>query len=211
MKTAERILLTSLELFNQQGEANVSCVDIAVELDISPGNLYYHYKGKEIIVLALFDMFKERVNKILLSPLESEDELTIPEFFYFLLMLLESIHLFRFFYHNPADILSKYPNIAKSFRLILKNKEACFRKVLQSYIAQGTLVLSEEQVGQHVGLLSMLLTQAQNYSLLKGEDVDDEHYIFSMLNHILFIFIPWMKIEDDVLMQLQRDIENETL
>lgn len=211
MKTAERILLTSLEMFNQQGEANVSCVDIAVELDISPGNLYYHYKGKEIIVLALFGMFKERVNKILLSPLESEDELTIPEFFYFLLMLLESIHLFRFFYHNPADILSKYPNIAQSFRLILKNKEACFSKVLQSYVAQGALLLTEEQVEQHVGLLSMLLTQAQNYSLLKGEDVDDEHYIFAMLNHILFILSPWMKIEDDVLMQLQRDIENETL
>ena len=211
MKTAERILLTSLELFNQQGEANVSCVDIAMELDISPGNLYYHYKGKEIIVLALFDMFKERINKILLSPSGSDDELTIPEFFYFLLMLLESIHLFRFLYHNSADILSKYPSMARPFRLILQNKEACFNKVLQGFVAQGQLNLQEAQLQQHVGLLSMLLTQAQNYSLLKGQNVDEEHYIFPMLNHILLILSPWMKIEDNVLIQLQRDIENETL
>lgn len=209
MKTAERILLTSLELFNEHGEANVSCVDIAVELDISPGNLYYHYKGKEIIAHALFDMFKERTNKILAST--NNSELKVDEFFYFLLMLMESIHLFRFLYHNPADIIDKYPGISKGFKYILRAKESTFQKLLQDYVNQGAMTLSEKEIEQLVRLLSMMLTQAQNYSLLKGEDIDEEHYLFDMLGNILFILAPFMNVDDEVLQQLKRDIENETL
>ncbi len=37
MKTAQRILDTAADLFNERGERNVSASDIALELDISPG------------------------------------------------------------------------------------------------------------------------------------------------------------------------------
>ena len=81
MKTAQRILLVSLELFNHHGEANVSSVDIANELDISPGNLYYHFKGKEVIITELFKMYQLQMDKILLAP--QTDTLTIEDFFYY--------------------------------------------------------------------------------------------------------------------------------
>lgn len=209
MKTAERILLTSLELFNHQGEANVSCVDIAVELDISPGNLYYHYKGKEVIVSALFDMYQERISKILVSPTESE--LTVEEFFYFMLMLLESIHLFRFLYHNPADTIAKFPGIAKGFKRVLQAKESCFQIMLQRYADQGAMNLTNKQIEQLVQMMSMMLTQAQNYTLLKGEDIDSEHYIFQLLSHVLFLFTPYLNVEEGVLQRLNQDIQNESL
>ena len=37
MKTAQKILLTALTLFNEHGENTVTSVDIAIELDISRG------------------------------------------------------------------------------------------------------------------------------------------------------------------------------
>ena len=70
MKTAERILLVALTLFNERGERNVTAADIALELDMSPGNLYYHFKGKESIVIALYSQKQGYVAGLLSAPLE---------------------------------------------------------------------------------------------------------------------------------------------
>src|SRR5690606_17555640 len=52
MKTRDRILECALQCFNARGEGNVSVLEIATELGISPGNLYYHPGGEEPPVLA---------------------------------------------------------------------------------------------------------------------------------------------------------------
>ena len=209
MKTAERILLTSLELFNHNGESNVSCVDIAIELDISPGNLYYHYKGKEVIVSALFAMYQERINKILRAP--EKTALSLEEFFYFMTMLFESIHLFRFLYHNPADMMLKYPSLAKGFSRILKAKEACLQHTLSSYVKSGDMNISDHGVQTLTGLLSMFFTQAHNHSVLRGEDSDSDKYIFQILSSVLFLLTPYLNIEQATMQKLIRDINQASV
>lgn len=209
MKTAERILLTTLELFNQHGENNVSCVDIAVELDISPGNLYYHYKGKEVMVVALFEMYRERMGKILDS--SDSSELKIEDFFYYLLMILQSSHLFRFLYHNPADLMAKYPTISKGFKKLLKAQETSFNQLLSRYVSQGDMTLNASQQHHMVQLIAMVFTQAANYSLLKGEDIDNEEYIYECLANVLFALTPYVQMETSAIDSLYKMIESESL
>ena len=55
MKTRERIKAISVSLFNEKGATNVSTVQIAGELGISPGNLYYYFSNKEHIIRSIWE------------------------------------------------------------------------------------------------------------------------------------------------------------
>ena len=192
MKTAEKILLTSLEMFNQHGEANVTCVDIAIELDISPGNLYYHFKGKEAIVNALFDMYLRRTSKILVSP-ESEG-LALSGFFHYLLQLLESAHLFRFVYRNPNDLMSKYPDIARNFKRLMKSKEEAFVAILEYFQGNGIVCANKAQIQALAELINVMFTQSQNYFLLKGLEINEKDISVHALTLLFHVLAPYFSI-----------------
>lgn len=63
MTTRESILEEALDLFNSGGYLHVSVRDIAAAVDISPGNLSYHFPKKDDILLALLENFSVESNK----------------------------------------------------------------------------------------------------------------------------------------------------
>ena len=209
MKTAEKILLTSLEMFNLQGETNVTCVDIAIELDISPGNLYYHYKGKEVIVNALFDMYLVRTSKILVSP--GSENINISAFFHYILQLLESASLFQFIYRNPTDLIQKYPAISRSFMRLIKSKEEAFLAILHHFQEIGVIVADTQQLSSLSQVINLVFTQSQNYFLLKGNNVEDEDMCFHSLCWIYHILSPYLDMPDDEKKTILAAITDQTI
>ncbi len=67
-RTRERILEAALALFNEYGVPGVATATIAETMNISPGNLYYHFRSKEKIVEALFAQFKQEIEATLAPP-----------------------------------------------------------------------------------------------------------------------------------------------
>ena len=102
-RTAERILEVTLELFNRFGEPNVSTTLISAELNISPGNLYYHYPAKDELINALFNRYELDLNALLNA---ADDIANVEDAWFFLHSLFELIWRYRFLYRDLSTTCS---------------------------------------------------------------------------------------------------------
>lgn len=75
MTTRSRILQTALTLFNEHGMYQTGVRDIARALDISPGNLSYHFARKEDLLIAILDQYKHGNDKIYQEYMQFEPDL----------------------------------------------------------------------------------------------------------------------------------------
>src|SRR3990167_992519 len=118
-RTAERILEVTLDLFNRFGEPNVSTTLISAELNISPGNLYYHYPAKDELINSLFDRYERSLNDLLNA---ADNVRNVEDAWLFFHMLFELIWQYRFLYRDLNDLLSKNRRLETHFQFVLKNK-----------------------------------------------------------------------------------------
>ncbi len=103
MKTRDRILAAALELFNQQGERKVTTNHIAAHLEMSPGNLYYHFKNKQEIIYELFLNYEETVDSYLQVP--SDRNLTVEDKLNYLQKVFQGLWEYRFIHRDMEHLL----------------------------------------------------------------------------------------------------------
>jgi len=119
-RTRERILDLSLKLFNEFGEPNITTTVIAEEMNISPGNLYYHFRNKDDIVNSIFTQFEEEINKKLAFP--TGRKANVDDIWLYLHLTFELIWRYRFFYRDLNDLLSRNRLLELNFKQILAHK-----------------------------------------------------------------------------------------
>ena len=172
MKTRDRILLCALELFNEQGEPNVTTLDMANELDISPGNLYYHFKGKEALLDVLIDDFLLNTRS-LLSPAENPDEVSPEDLWLLLHLLFESIATYRFLFQDLSNLMSRYPFIRQAMHAWLNQLRQCLAHILLVMRAAGQLRCAEEGLQRLLDALCQTCLFWLDYQrIASGEEPD---------------------------------------
>ena len=110
-KTKLRILQNARILFNEEGQSNVAMVDIAAVLDISPGNLYYHYRGKEQLIPVLFEGFDAELDALLSASIEALGSLQ--DRWAYCYLLLEVLNKYRFIF--GLDIIRYDKSLARRY------------------------------------------------------------------------------------------------
>ena len=214
MKRRDLILEVSLKLFNEEGEANLSAVDIANELDISPGNLYYHFKGKEEIVGSLYEQF-ERVIVILLQD-ANEDGYNLEEHWLRFYVLLECIYSYRFFFRNITDLLQKYTAIESRFRRLFEKQYLAIQTMLRSFLGEGVLSgkdSEEIRVDQLADNIMLIYTHWFEFQNLRKKKLSQHEFIQSAIRQIMTLLAPYMgrqqmsfMVECDLLYQREEQI-----
>lgn len=193
MKRKEHILVVSLALFNEEGEANLSAVDIANELDISPGNLYYHFKGKEEIVSALFAEFEQGVIALINKAGDMGESLE--EHWLYLFVTMEQVYQFRFFFRNLTDLLLRYRTIDKPFRRLLNLQYKTLRGLLQQLVDKQVLVndgLTEERLDQLTDNAMLVINHWFQYQNLRSRQVDQQQFINTGVLQIMTLLAPYL-------------------
>jgi AcrR family transcriptional regulator len=143
-RTRERILELSLRLFNDLGEPNVTTSAIADEMNISPGNLYYHFGNKDEIIDSLFEQFEKEIDALLDAP--SKREIHFEDAWLFLHLLFEAIWRNRFIYRDLNDLLSKNRKLEVHFRTILDRKIKAAKALCSALARAGEMSASEREI-----------------------------------------------------------------
>jgi AcrR family transcriptional regulator len=144
--TKARILKTALALFNERGSGNVSTRHIADELQMSPGNLYYHYPHKEAIIQTLFsELDKAWDESYTFSP---DEPLTMERITAMLEITFELVWRYRFFFREMTLLVHNDSTLAKQYRKTAERSEQDTRFMVQSAIDAGLLKpLTKEVLG----------------------------------------------------------------
>lgn len=190
MKTREKILQTSLLLFNEEGESHVTTVDIANELDISPGNLYYHFKGKEVIIENLFEKFEDSFSDILHAPIKKE--LKMEDSWYYLYVVFEEMYHYRFIYQNLSDLLQRYESINKQFRKLLNLKFQTASSIIASLREEQVLAIDDATVEILINNIVMTITYWIAYSNLRDGKQTEQILLHKGVFQVLSLIAPFL-------------------
>ncbi|MEM1124631.1 MAG: TetR/AcrR family transcriptional regulator [Bacteroidota bacterium] len=173
MKTKEKILQQALKLFNTKGVNQVSSLEISQVMNISYGNLTYHFKNKEELVLALYKRMQNELNEAINNLVKRVFQET-----YYLKLVNETFEVtwkYRFVYLDLSSLMLQYETIHEAEKKYALDREKIMTKAKEYLIREGYLK-STSQVDYTLTIrsLSLLLYSWINDARLfyKGEEVN---------------------------------------
>jgi AcrR family transcriptional regulator len=189
-QTRQRILDTSLAMFNTQGEPNVTTNHIADELEISPGNLYYHFRNKDDIIEHLFARYEERMDGALAAPSGRLPELE--DIWLQLHLVFECIWDYRFLYRDLVEILSRNRRLRMRFARILKRADDRAHLVMRGLSQAGIMRASADELDAAATNILVLATFWLNYASVRG-DKDEHAAIRSGIVQVMMLIAPFLR------------------
>jgi AcrR family transcriptional regulator len=170
-RTRSRVLAESLRLFNERGEAHVTTGMIAGALDMSPGNLYYHFRNKDAIVERLFRRFEERIG---VEPGVAPDAASaIEDLWLYLHLMLEAIWEFRFLYRNLDDLLARNKRLRDHFNRIVDRKLEAVVALCEGLERSGAMRARPEEIRALARNVLVVATYWLNFESVRGLRDDD--------------------------------------
>jgi AcrR family transcriptional regulator len=159
-RTAQRILEVTLDLFNRFGEPNVSTTLISAEMNISPGNLYYHYPAKDELINSLTDRYERELGEILEG---AEGIENVEDAWLFMHLLFELVWKYRFLYRDLNDLLSKNRRLETHLQAVIAKKRRAMRSLLDGLSRSGAARLTGEEASPMATAMVVVLTYWLSY------------------------------------------------
>jgi len=142
--TRERLIDLSLRLFNDRGPDRVTTAQIAEAAGINEGNLYYHFKTKHALVLAVFDRFEAEVDALLRrSPGATPDPTA---YMAFLQEWFGIVWSYRFLYRDLMALLAAAPELRRRVREVSTRLRMPVQNLIGNMRTAGLIAVPDEEL-----------------------------------------------------------------
>lgn len=171
--TKEHIVDVAIALFNERGTAVVSTNHIAEAAGISPGNLYYHFRNKEEIILHAYERALLAYDEVwgragAAPPSPATVQLLLEETF-------DAQWRFRFFQRELPWLVQDSESIRNRYRDVQHRRLAYFRSLIRAWVAAGICrLLPDERLDDLVLASWVVGDQWLAYLEAMGEATDEK-------------------------------------
>ncbi|WBL41765.1 TetR family transcriptional regulator [Algoriphagus halophytocola] len=143
LKTKDKIILEAIAQYNEHGVQGITSRHIAGGIGISHGNLDYHYKTKEDLLVAIHGKMREEMTALYDN--QQEDCSAVENLHLLLIQFEEFQYKFRFFNLDVLEITRSFPKVSKLIRETLEIRKAQTEELFEKFKQEG--YLTEEYGG----------------------------------------------------------------
>ncbi|MGE4260727.1 TetR/AcrR family transcriptional regulator [Shewanella sp.] len=167
MKTRDRIIQASLQLFNENGERSTTTNHIAAHLGMSPGNLYYHFRNKEDIIRSIFTLYENHLESAFqpYTPQQLDVELLIRYFD----AIFYTMWQFRFMYANLVDILGRDEALKLRYLKVQTRVQTHATELLTQLCRDGFLAVAPDKISRLADTIRMMVSFWISYQLTQSD------------------------------------------
>ncbi len=171
MKTRDKILLSSLELFNERGERNVTTNHIAAHLAISPGNLYYHFRNKSDIIYEIFLEYEKLVDFYLDIP--EDRAITLEDLTFYLESVFNGLWSYRFFHRDLEYLLDSDTRLREDYAEFTDRCLVAIRRIFEK-LAEADIITTQNAELRAAMALNVWLVITNWMAYLKTAHASEE-------------------------------------
>jgi len=189
LKTKERILQLSLQLFNERGERSVTTNHIAAELGMSPGNLYYHFRNKNEIIKELMEQYQHQTLEMLALPddraLDANDKV------HYFQVLSSQLWAYRFLHRHVYHLVENNEDFRKMYPRFAGQVMQQGQKIYKGFVNAGLMDMTDSEIEALIINLWIVLTNWTNFLYMSGHLTDsntlEEKWVWQALRQMVFL------------------------